>query len=164
MFPNCLATSVFPVPGGPYSSTPRTCCSFNLLAMFASTILDANTRLNMFANSLSNPPTPCSTNELPSRIIRARCACELCFSLSSCSGTVFAFPAAGPVFASVGVIPGGAAPRIALFGFGFSNFRGVGASVVASTSKSSARHCTRRFCVASAVVAAPSTSRRAAVR
>ena len=121
--------------------------------MFASTILDANTRLKMFANSLSNPPTPCSTNELPSRIIRARCACELS-AVSFVSGTVFALPLAGPALVARASCPGGADARTARFGFGFSNAGGFsGAAAPASSSKSCvdqsfARHWTPRAFVA----------------
>mmetsp|Transcript_7496 Transcript_7496/g.16751 ORF Transcript_7496/g.16751 Transcript_7496/m.16751 type:complete len:220 (-) Transcript_7496:157-816(-) len=120
IFPSCRATNVFPVPGGPYSSTPRTCCNPSRLATSLFTILDANTRRKMSPNCLSKPPTPCSTNELPSSNMRAKCACEDDLASSATSGVVFPAPAAGPVFFSSTFVPGGAAARTAGFGFGFS--------------------------------------------
>lgn len=57
-FPICRAISVFPQPGGPYSSMPRTCLMPILRSTSGGNTRDANARRKMSANSLSRPPMP----------------------------------------------------------------------------------------------------------
>mmetsp|Transcript_13603 Transcript_13603/g.50883 ORF Transcript_13603/g.50883 Transcript_13603/m.50883 type:complete len:257 (-) Transcript_13603:491-1261(-) len=94
--PSCFATSVFPVPGGPYSNMPFTCLMPNFFTTSGSTIRDANTRLKIVRNSLSKPPTPYFSND-PFESISCRCF-WLDPGLGSLgdSGIKFRFPA-GPV-------------------------------------------------------------------
>lgn len=57
-FPICRAISVFPQPGGPYSSMPRTCLMPILRSTSGGNTREANARRKMSANSLSRPPMP----------------------------------------------------------------------------------------------------------
>ena len=59
---NYLAINVFPVPGGPYSSTPLTCEIPYFFKKLGGNLLEANALLKILASSLSKPPIPISSN------------------------------------------------------------------------------------------------------
>mmetsp|Transcript_21627 Transcript_21627/g.69636 ORF Transcript_21627/g.69636 Transcript_21627/m.69636 type:complete len:289 (-) Transcript_21627:486-1352(-) len=58
--PSCLAMSVFPQPGGPNSSMPRTCGMPIFRTTSAGNTREAKARRKMSPNSLSRPPMPSS--------------------------------------------------------------------------------------------------------
>mmetsp|Transcript_28058 Transcript_28058/g.91719 ORF Transcript_28058/g.91719 Transcript_28058/m.91719 type:complete len:353 (-) Transcript_28058:12-1070(-) len=62
---SCRATSVLPVPGGPWKRTPRTCLSPRFSASAASTVLEASTRRRSGDNVCSSPPTPRDAKKPP---------------------------------------------------------------------------------------------------
>ena len=61
-FPNYLAIKVLPVPGGPYNNNPLICLIPYISRMAVGILLDEKALLKMSYISLSNPPTPISSN------------------------------------------------------------------------------------------------------
>mmetsp|Transcript_2017 Transcript_2017/g.5366 ORF Transcript_2017/g.5366 Transcript_2017/m.5366 type:complete len:281 (+) Transcript_2017:1239-2081(+) len=57
-FPICRAMSVFPQPGGPYSSIPRTWWMPICWMMWAGQMREAKARRKIWLNSASSPPMP----------------------------------------------------------------------------------------------------------
>lgn len=70
---NYLAINVLPVPGGPCNKSPLICLIPYFSRNAYGNLLDENALLNIFANSLSKPPTPNLSNEKSSLNILAVC-------------------------------------------------------------------------------------------
>jgi len=87
VFDICLAISVLPQPGGPYNSIPFICSIPNFSKTECGYILDVNTLLNIFLNSLSKPPMP-NSSKLKFVLNRSFCACWSAFILKFCDTVV----------------------------------------------------------------------------
>mmetsp|Transcript_52935 Transcript_52935/g.166264 ORF Transcript_52935/g.166264 Transcript_52935/m.166264 type:complete len:272 (+) Transcript_52935:550-1365(+) len=83
--PDCRASvrakSVLPVPGGPWSSMPRTCLMPRSRTTWGGKVRAANARRKMLPNSLERPPMPSSSKSKSGRKM-LRCCTLL---LSTCS-------------------------------------------------------------------------------
>mmetsp|Transcript_63968 Transcript_63968/g.166317 ORF Transcript_63968/g.166317 Transcript_63968/m.166317 type:complete len:236 (-) Transcript_63968:358-1065(-) len=78
---SCLAIRVLPVPGGPYSSMPRTWLMPRSRTMWGGKTREANARRKIFPNSFDRPPMP-SSSKLKSGRKMLRC---WTLSLMTCS-------------------------------------------------------------------------------